>query len=255
MKMSEVSLKAVIIDDESSGREILKSLLEKFCPQVEVLATANSAKNGKLEIENLKPNLVFLDIEMPNGSGFDLLKGLDNKGFEIIFVTAHNQYAIQAIKASALDYLLKPVNIDELKLAVEKASERLSSNLQPNKDSLDILVERLLHNQKLERLSLPTIKGFEIIKIKEIIYCKSDDNYTRFYLKDARILLVSKTIKTYEELLESVGFMRIHKSHIVNLNEILKYNHGLGGEVEMSNKHVLEVSRTKKQDLLTILQA
>jgi two-component system LytT family response regulator len=247
-------MKTIIVDDESSGREILSTLLNEFCPNIEIVAVCDNIKDAIQQIQNLQPNLVFLDIEMTSGSGFDVLDAIKDKYFEVIFVTAHHQYALQAIKASALDYLLKPVNIEELILAVSKASERLKNNNGPGKEVFDILIKKLAGNQKIDRLSLPTQKGYEIIKISEIVYARSEDNYTRFFMKDGKAFLVSKTIKTYEEILEQNQFMRIHKSHIVNLNEIKKYNHGAGGEVELSNGSILEVSRNKKQDLLDYLK-
>ena len=241
-------MNCAIIDDESSGREILSELITFFVPKITQIRSAHSVESGLALLNEYHPQLVFLDVEMADGTGFDLLAQLEQRKFEVVFVSAYKHYAIPAIKAAALDYLLKPVNIEELQAAAERALTRIEKITPTGAASLPALMPA--DRKKQERISLPILNGFEIVRLEEILYCRSEENYTRFYLRGAKQLLVSKTIKTYEEVLENNGFMRIHKSHIVCMSQITRYLHSKGGEVQMSDGAVLEVSRARKQALL-----
>ncbi len=246
-------MKAIIIDDELSGREVLKRLVELNCPEVMVANTLNSIESGLQSIREDKPDLVFLDIQMPNASGFDLLNQVENIDFEIIFVTAHDAYAIKAFKYAAVDYLLKPIKVSELIEAVKKAKERIMKN-QPG-EHVRFMLDKVSPSKKTflnNKILLPTLGGYNIIEVSEIMYCKSESNYTRFNFTDGKNLLVSKTLKEFETILLENNFFRIHRSYIINLNCIAKYNKGKGGEVVMKDGAVLEVSREKKDEFLSL---
>jgi two-component system, LytTR family, response regulator len=246
-------MKAIIIDDELSGREVLKNLLEKNCPDVSIVNMLNSIEKGLLSVKADQPDLVFLDIQMPNSSGFDLLNQLERIDFEIIFVTAHDNYAIRAFKYSAVDYLLKPIKVAELIEAVNRAKERIENNHKP--DNLKFLAEKIHPAKKNflnNKILLPTLGGYNIAEVAEIAYCQSESNYTRFHFSDGKTIVVSKTLKEFEPILLENSFFRIHRSYIINLNYIAKYNKGKGGEVVMKDGAVLEVSREKKDEFLKL---
>lgn len=246
-------MKAIIIDDELSGREVLKKLIEKNCPDVTIMHTLNSIETGLAAIKEDKPDLVFLDIQMPNGSGFDLLNKLKKIDFEIIFVTAHDNYAIKAFKYSAVDYLLKPIRVAELIAAVNKAridieSGRKNENLKFLSEKVSPAKKGFLNNKIL----LPSMGGYHITDVAEIAYCKSESNYTNFHFLNGKNILVSKTLKEFESILLENNFFRIHRSYIINLDYIAKYNKGKGGEVVMKDGAILEVSREKKDEFLSL---
>jgi two-component system, LytTR family, response regulator len=246
-------MRAIIIDDEISGREVLKKLVELNCPEVIVADTLNSIETGLLAIRKHTPHLVFLDIQMPNASGFDLLNQLDRIDFEIIFVTAHDAYAIRAFKYSAVDYLLKPIKVTELIDAVNKAKERIEKN--HSNDNIRFMLDKVSPAKKAllnNKILLPTLGGYNIIDIAEITYCQSESNYTRFHFVDGKHIVVSKTLKEFESILLENNFFRIHRSYIINLNCIAKYNKGKGGEVVMKDGAILEVSREKKDEFLKL---
>lgn len=246
-------MKAIIIDDELSGREVLKKLVQLNCPEVAVVNTLNSIETGLHSIREDKPDLVFLDIQMPNASGFDLLNQLDKIDFEIIFVTAHDSFAVRAFKYAAVDYLLKPIKVTELIDAVNRAAERIRNN--QNQDNVRFMLEKVSPVKKVflnNKILLPTLGGYNIIEVSEITYCKSESNYTRFHFTDGKNLVVSKTLKEFESILLENNFFRIHRSYIINLNCIAKYNKGKGGEVVMKDGAVLEVSREKKDEFLKL---
>lgn len=242
-------MNVIIVDDEQDSREILSNYLSKYCPQVTVKATANSVKTGLKAIALHSPEIVFLDIEMPYGNGFDLLDQAGDFQFETVFVTAYDNYAIQALNQSAAYYLLKPIDIDELITAVNKiVTEKSKSDYTQH---AKILLENIQNNKDQKRkIMLPTLEGFELITICEIIYCKAQDNFTEFHLSNGKKLLICKTLKYFEEILDQYNFLRIHRSHLINLNEITKYTKGKGGFVTLSNSIELEVSSTKKKELL-----
>jgi two-component system LytT family response regulator len=245
--------KAVIIDDEKNNIDNLSILLHKYCPQIEVGASAMNAVDGKEIILQQNPDIVFLDIQMPEKNGFDLLKSLNNYSFEIIFVTAYDQYGIQAVKFAAIDYLLKPINTEELKDAVNKAvlkSEAKKQNLQ-----LENLLQLLQYNQQKEehRIALTTAKETRFIKPQEIIRCESSNNYTTFFLTSKEKILVSKPIYEYEEMLNEYGFIRCHQSHLANKKFIKSWVKEDGGYLLMEDNSQIPVSRQKKEQLKQIL--
>lgn len=238
-------IKAIVIDDEASARETLSIVLSKYCPDVQVVSTADSAQSGIAEIKKHKPELIFLDVEMPYGNGFDLLEKAGEKNFEVIFTTAYDEYAIRAIKFAALDYLLKPINIRELKAAVEKAIVK-KRNESENKN----LVET---KTRMKKIALPTAHGQVFVVVDEIIRLQADDNYTHFFLTDGKKLLVSRTMKEFEELLEGNNFSRIHQTHLINIDHIKEYNRN-DSEVKMADGSSIPVSRRNKMDFLKMLE-
>lgn len=244
----------LIIDDESNGRDILTALLEKFCPSLEILGTADNAESGRTMIAALKPQLVFLDINMPGQTGFDLLQQIESIDFEVIFVTAHDNYALKAFKFSAIDYILKPIDLDDLKAAVKKAEEKLSLNDKPKERYNEFFNNIKNIRNPFDKLGLATRDGLIFIKISEIIRCESDVNYTWFYLEKGEKILASKTLKEFEEMLDEYNFYRIHKSHLVNLSHLKRYIKGEGGSVIMSDNSEVEVSRRNKEGLMKRLQ-
>jgi len=211
-----MNIKCVIIDDEPNNIDNLYLLLKNYCPEVDVLATAGNAEDGKSIIRNYRPGLVFLDIQMPGKSGFEMLSEFIEFDFEIIFVTAHHQFAINAMKFSAVDYLLKPININELRSAINRANKRLS--LKQHNTRLENLIDLLQKQQyrNEHRIGLTTLKETRFVKTDEIIRCESSNNYTTFFLVNNEQILVSKPIYEYEELLADYGFIRCHQSHMIN---------------------------------------
>jgi len=247
-------IKAVIIDDEKKCISLLKHLIENHCADISVVAEAENAAQGIQAIQTHKPDLVFLDIEMPDKTGFELLNSVPDPKFDIIFTTAYNHYAIKAIRFSALDYLLKPVDLDELKSAVARAYKK--HNKKDHKES----VETLMHNVRspqhnFSRISLSTQDGLVILHVDEIVYCEASGTYTLFFLKNKEKIIVSKTLKEYEELLKDHHFLRVHNSFLINLNEVKKYIKGDGGSVIMSNGNEVFVSKRRKEEFLTALNS
>lgn len=243
-------MKAILVDDEPDGIKTLQKMLGLHCPSVNIAATCNNAVTARQQIETLKPDVVFLDIQMPGKSGIDMIVELPDRDFEIIFVTAHNEYMLQALQYSAADYLLKPVDEDRLIEAVQRAQKRLQEEKKGE------LAETLLYNiskagQPSEmRLCLPTMKGFMILKLDDIVYCEAERSYTVFHLEDKKTVTVSKPLLEYESMLVDTSFFRIHKSFLINLRHVKEYQRGEGGTVIMSNNAEIEVSRRKKEHFL-----
>lgn len=243
-------IRAIIIDDERIGRETLQSLLKQYCPNVSVVAQADSVDGGRRAIATHDPDLVFLDIEMPFGNGFELLDGIADARFEVIFTTAYDQYAIRAIRTAALDYLLKPIDRDELVSAVEKAEKKTGGARSLNLN-LEVLLENLKHaTSEHSKIALPTDDGLTLVGVNDIIRCEADGNYTRFFLQNREQLIVSKTLKDFETLLGEMNFLRVHHSHLVNIDHVKKYVRGEGGVVIMSDTAAVPVSRRKKEELI-----
>jgi two-component system LytT family response regulator len=240
---------AIIVDDEKDARETLNAYLRKYCKSVKIVAEAKNIIEAKKEIAKHNPDILFLDIEMPFGNAFDLLSDLKKVDFEIIFITAFSQYALQALNMSAAHYLLKPIDIDELIDAVDKTGELLEQKVKV--DKIDILLENLKvaghHNKKIV---LPQLNGFEVKEIGDIVYCRAEDNYTQFYFKDSSKALICRNLKYYEGLFESMGFCRIHRSTLINLEYVQKYQKGRGGQVTLSTGKTLDVSESKKKNFL-----
>lgn len=245
-------LKAIIVDDEPNAAESLATLLKRYCPEVELSAICNSGVSALKEIPMHNPQLVFLDIEMPHMNGFELIEKLPEINFELIFTTSYDQYAIKAIKFSALDYLLKPVDREELKKAVQKVLQRQQP---PLPQQLEILLQKLSQPVASSlRIAIPTMEGLQMIQIDSIISCAADSNYSNFHLKNKQKITASRTLKDVEEMLEGRSFFRVHHSHLVNLNEIHKYVKGEGGYLIMSDGSTIDVSRSRKELLLQKLQ-
>ena len=245
-------INAVIIDDEKKCISLLKHLIENHCADISVVAEAENAAQGIQAIQQHKPDLVFLDIEMPDKTGFGMLNSLPDIDFDIIFTTAYNHYAIKAIRFSALDYLLKPVDLDELKNALARIVKKHSK--KEHRESVDMLMSNVRGPQpNFSRISLSTQDGLVILHVDEIVYCEASGTYTLFYLKNKEKIIVSKTLKEYEELLKDHHFLRVHNSFLINLNEVKKYIKGDGGSVMMSNGNEVFVSKRRKDEFLTAL--
>jgi len=250
-------INAVIIDDEKNNIDNLKGLLLMHCPEVKVVAEALNAEEGADKIAHYEPDLIFLDIQMPGKNGFEMLQSLSNHDFEIIFVTAFDQYGIQAIKFSAIDYLLKPVNIEELKTAVAKVIEKYKKENENLR--LENLLELLQNRQPKtqHRLALATAKETRFVNTEEIIRCESSNAYTSFYLTGGQKIIVSKPIFEYEELLKDYGFIRCHQSHLVNKLKVKSWIRKDGDHLLMEDNSQIPVSRNKKEivsEALTFLK-
>jgi two-component system LytT family response regulator len=244
-------LKAIIVDDEPYCCEILAAMLEAESPQVQVEAICNNGEEGLIAIRKYSPDLVFLDVEMPKMNGFEMLEQL-SVNFHLIFTTAYDQYALKAIRFSALDYLLKPIDREELKKAVQKAEQRIQI---PMAQQLEVLMQKIKKPlNPISKIALPTMEGLQMISIETIISCESDDNYTKLVLKNGKKLLVTRSLKEIEESLEQHSFIRVHRSYLVNLNEIEKYIKGEGGYLIMSDGSNVDVSRSRKEILMQKLQ-
>jgi two-component system, LytTR family, response regulator len=247
-------IKTIIIEDEKKSREMLAAIVQKNCPELEVLGLAKDVKTGVELIKTIKPELVFLDISMPDGSGFDLLEQVAGSKFELIFVTASDQHAIRAIKYSACDYILKPVDIDELKLAVDKVVKK--KNTTPNMENLQFLIQHLKRSdENFQKITLATGTAYEIVNIKDIIRCQADGSYTYFYLTDKRKLMVSAGLKHYEELLPENEFIRVHHHHLINMSHVIRFLKEDGGYAVMSDGTKIEISRRKKESFMEKLNS
>lgn len=244
-----MQLKTIIVEDEQTSREIIKNYLTKYCPSVHIVGEAQNIDEALVLIRNNSLDLVFLDVEMPYGSGFDLLEKLGNTNFEVVFVTAYDQYAINALNKHASYYLLKPISIDELIKAVDYVTE---IKIRENELEDLVLVPKL--DPTNQKITIPTQNGFEVIAMKDIIYCKADDNYTELYLNSNKKKLVSKTLKYFENLLKENGFARIHKSFLVNVAFIGSYKKGKGGTIYLNNGKELSVSASKKSEFLSFFK-
>ncbi|MCB0628515.1 MAG: LytTR family DNA-binding domain-containing protein [Saprospiraceae bacterium] len=241
-------LNAIIIDDEPRCIKTLANDLEEYCPQVEILERCASAKDGLKAIRQHRPDLIFLDINMPWMSGLELLEVIGDITFDVIFTTAHDQYAVQAFRLSAIDYLLKPVDYQELITAVKKVETKRSRITQ---EQLGHLKENMNPVSDIQRIGIPTKSGIDFVLIQDILYCEADSNYTFVHLTDNRKLYSAKTLKDFDQLLGQTEFCRIHQSFLINLNHLKKYYRGDGGYVEMINGTSLNVSRAKKEELLS----
>jgi two-component system LytT family response regulator len=244
-------IRAIIIEDEQHNRENLLQMIAGHCPDIEIVAVCSSAGEGRKNLLINHPDLIFLDIEMPGESGFSMLENLPQIDFEVIFVTAYDYYGIKAIKFSALDYLLKPVDANDLISAVEKAKEKILQK-QENLRLRNMLANaHRSHTDKMLALSLSD--KVEFIEVASIIRCESDGNYTTFYLKKGEKLLVSKTLKEYDELLSPYGFLRVHQSHLINLKEIKSFIKADGGYIKMKDGSSVSISRQRREMVLDIL--
>jgi len=243
-----LTMRAVIIDDEKRARTYLRGILEDHFKEISIVGEADGVSTGKELIEINNPDLLFLDVQMQDGTGFDLLSMINRSKFNVIFVSAYDRFAITAIKFSAVDYLLKPVEADDLSLAIEKIKNSKSTDEVQQK--LDLLLNNI---NKIDKIALPSLNGIEFVKLENIVRCESDNNYTNFYLTSGNKIIVSKTLKEYEDMLNNKGFFRTHKSHIINLAYIKKYIKGEGGIAIMEDGSEVAVSRRRKEEFMEVL--
>jgi len=241
-------LNAILVEDEANSREILRNYILKYCPEVTLVGEASTIKEGLALIKQHHLDLVFLDVEMPFGNAFDLLDQVPDRTFETVFVTAYNHYALDALNNHAAYYLMKPISIDELIKAVAYVKE-----IRQKENALEDKILKTNLKSVEGKITLPQQDGFQVLNVADIIYCKADDNYTEIYLENKKIV-VSKTLKYFEEALSEFPFARIHKSYLVNVNEVIKYVKGKGGSVIVSNGKELLVSSSKKKDLLAYFE-
>jgi len=244
-------MNAIIVDDEAAVRNAIRSLLAENFPDINILATAGNIQEGYETISKNEPDLIFLDIELPDGTGFDLLKKFSRVPFKIIFVTGHHEYALDAIKVSALDYVLKPIDTDELCRAVEKA--RSVINQQEQQLKLQALSENLQRKKVLKRIILSTSDHLQIVSVSDIVRAEADSNYTSFTLSDGKHILVSRTIKEFESLLSGSGMIRVHQSHLINITYIDRFVKKDGGYLLLKNNTKVPVSPILKKQVLQAL--
>jgi len=244
-------LTAIVIDDEINGRIALKQKLHDYCPTVRVVAEAENGREGIELIHKHQPQLVFLDIEMPVMDGFAMLAAITDKKFHLVFTTAYDQYAIKAIKYAAFDYLLKPIDIDELVATIERLAGQPPGDITGKK--LETLEQNLLTKPFLNKIAIPTSEGILFFDIAKIVRLEAESNYTLIYFDDHIKIIASRTLKEFEEILPSDTFFRIHNSHIIHLYFIKKYIRGDGGQVEMKNGDQVPVSRRKKDEFLKLI--
>ena len=242
-------IKAIIIDDEQDCRDAIINILNKYCSNISIAGQAGNVHDGLALIRAKEPDVVLLDIQMPDGTGFDLLEKVSKVDFQVIFVTAYDQFALTAFKFSALDYILKPIDPQELIKAAEKI--RLAP---PGFDELTQKMNILLRNKNgLERITLPTLEGLSFVDVKDIIRCEAAGNYTWFYIDSGKKTLITRTLKDYDELLTPLGFFRVHHSHLVSLKYIDRYIKGDGGLVIMTDGAKVDVSRRRKDEFLKMM--
>jgi len=241
-------IKAVIIDDEQNARNTLKTLLQKTEISVNIIAEADDVLTGKEAITKTKPNLIFLDVQLKTGTGFDILASLPNLDAEVIFITAYDDYAVKAFQMAAFGYLLKPLQVIDLRSLLSRFEERKKQEINAN-NRTRVLIENF-DNSKVKKLVIQNVNGFRVLRLEDILYLQGEINYTRFFLKDGEKILTSKTLKEYDNLLSDFGFYRIHQSHLINLSHVAEYIKGEGGVVIMNNKEHLNISRRRKQGFI-----
>ncbi len=245
-------LKVVIIDDELNAREVIANTLLASCKNVEIVGSADSVKSGIIAIELHNPDIVLLDVQMPDGTGFDLLSKIDEINFKVIFITAHQEFAMQAFKFSALDYILKPVDGEELSSAIKKAEETLEQkNISLHMNALHNNMQS--HTKELKKLILKSSDHIHAVSVKDIIRCESEGNYTRFILVDGRKLLATKILKEYDEMLQQYNFFRTHQSHLINIDYFETYKKADGGTIIMRDKSSIPLASRKKDAFLKLL--
>jgi two-component system LytT family response regulator len=247
-------IKTLIIEDEEKSRDVLLKIIEKNCPELQLIGSASNVAEGVEKIKSLQPELVFLDITMPDGSGFDVLEQVQGYKFDLIFATASNHYAVRAFKYSACDYLLKPIDAEELKAAVSRILQRKTQ--MPDMQNLNFLIQQLKKaDDNYQKITLPTGNAYEIINLKDIIRCEADGSYTNFYLVDKRKIMVSASLKHYEELLPELDFIRVHHHNLINMNHVLRFLKEDGGYAVMSDGSKIEISRRKKDQFMERLKS
>ncbi len=243
------NIKTILVDDEANNLQFLQSLLKDNCPSIQVMETANSAADGLLMIQELKPQLVFMDVDMPGMTGFEVLKKLEPLSFEVIFVTAYNQYAMEAFEYNAVAYITKPIVTEKLLAAVEKAIVKIEEKKYT--EHIFSLLENVQQKNEHDKIALPTLQGLQFVKLNQICYVESSGNYSNFFLADNTKIMVSRQLGEYEKLLPVDNFVRIHDKHIINLTCIQEYIKGSGGEVILENGARLTVAARRKDELLS----
>jgi two-component system, LytTR family, response regulator len=242
-------IRSVLIDDESNSLEMMEWLLKTYCPQVSIEAMCNAADKGVAAINKYRPDVVFLDIEMPHMNGFDMLEQFDKLFFDVVFCTAYDQFALKAFKYSALNYLLKPVDPDDLKETIRRLEEKRSA---PSKEQIELLLQNMRQSMKpaIQRIALTTNDGMIFVATQDILYCQAESNYTTIVLKDTKKIMVSKVLKDIDETLSSSDFFRVHNSYLINLNHIKKFVRGEGGYVIMDDGTNISISRSRRQEFM-----
>ncbi|MDX1477876.1 MAG: LytTR family DNA-binding domain-containing protein [Saprospiraceae bacterium] len=245
-------MRALLIDDEIDSLEALGILLERYCPSVEQVGHCRSADEGLQAIKERDPDLLFLDIEMPGKNGFQMLEELEEKHLEVIFVTAYDQYAMNAIKVSAMDYLLKPVDEEELVRAVDKARQRLEA--RQSSEQLEVLLTNIRSGEKgFQKLAIPSVDGLQFVNVSDILYCSAEGNYTTIHCVNDEQHVISKTLKDTTALLSNPSFFRTHQSYLVNLNYLKRYIKGSGGNVVLQDGSIIQVARARKEALMKLI--
>lgn len=244
-------IRCILIDDESNSLEMTEWLLKTYCPEVTIEAMCNSAEKGIEAINKFKPDVIFLDIEMPHMNGFDMLEQFDRLFFDVVFTTAYDQFAIKAFKYSALNYLLKPVDPDDLKETIRRISEKKAA---PTKDQIDLLMQsvRNVSKQPVSRIALTTSDGMIFVSTNEILYCQAESNYTSVVLDGGKKIVVSKVLKDIDETLSGGDFFRVHNSYLININHIRKFVRGDGGYVIMDDGTSIGISRSRRQEFMEL---
>ncbi len=241
-------IKTILVDDEKSNPNILSEILKKYCPAVSVCATCNDIMEAELLIEKWNPQLIFLDIQMPNGSGFDLLDKIKRTHIEVIFVTAYNNFLLKAIRYSALDYIMKPVSISEVAEAVTRAGERLTNKSAMHQ--LELLLSNIQGPVQSQKIAIPNMGGLTFVSMTDIVRLEAKGAYTEIFINDGKTYLVSRNLKEYENMLPETMFSRVHNTHIVNLQFIKRYQRGNGGTIEMENGAEIEVAVRRREAFL-----
>ncbi|HNB80537.1 MAG TPA: LytTR family DNA-binding domain-containing protein [Chitinophagaceae bacterium] len=243
-------IKALIIDDEQNSIDMLEWLLKTYCPDVEILHTCNSAEEGIHALRKHEPDIVFLDIEMPKMNGFDMLEAIGTPPFEIVFITAYDHFAVRAFRYAALNYLLKPVDPDELMKTIQRLKEKKSS---PSGDQLQLLFQNLLNKEnKVDRIALSTGDGLVFVQTRDICYCQAESNYTRVVMADGQRMMVARTLKDIDDTLAGKDFFRVHHSYLVNINHISRFVKGDGGYIVMPDKTEITIARSKRDDFFRL---
>lgn len=247
-------LTAVIVDDELHNRNVLEKMLQQHTPVIGTIYQADTVKQAIQLVSEYRPQIIFLDIQMQGETGFDLLQQIGEYNFEVIFVTAHDNYAIKAFRFNAIDYLLKPVVVNELKEAVEKAIKKLGNNESANLDNINRLYQQLSHAKETNSITISTSEGFLVSQIRDIVYCQASNNYTIIHLADKKKIISSQTLGFYEELLSDSNFFRTHRSYLINIAHITSYKKGEGGYIIMTNGDEIELARNHKNDFMHLFK-
>ena len=253
--MSQQTISAFIVDDEFQSREVISLMLAGMFPEIKIVGLGGTVKEALAGIVREQPQLIFLDVQMRNETGFDLLDKLNEINFELIFTTAHSEFAVKAFRYSALDYLIKPIDAGELESAVKKAKRRILFNQSATSEQVQLLTQQLEGSKKIpDKIAIPSPEGLLFIQVHDIIYCHGLGNYTEFFLMNEQKITSSHTLKQYEELLNDHLFFRAHKSFLINLTHIKKYLRGEGGTAVMSNGHEIEIARRNKTSFLNLFK-